>query len=86
MAARLARAKATVTVGADGSELQGVSVTVRNETVTVKLGADTILERDGVAKVVPLARRTWQIEFHAPTSETDQLTIVDERRACCGRR
>ena len=86
MAARLARAKATVTIGADGRELQGVSVTVRNETIRVMLGSDVLLERDGVARVIPEARRTWQIEFHTPTSDTDVMTIVDERRACCGRR
>lgn len=84
MAARLARSKATVQIGgAEPRELHGVSVVVRNEIATVRLGSEILVERGSVARVVPLARRSWQLHFDG----TDEVwTVTDERRACCGRR
>lgn len=88
MAARLARSKATVEVhgGPDVIEHSGVSVVVRNEKVTIRRGADVLIEREGVARVVPRARRSWTLMFHNPASEADVMVVTDERRACCGRR
>lgn len=87
MAARLHRAKATVTTGGDDPQrLEGVSVSVRNNIATVRLGSDVILERSGVAGVRPEARRTWTLTFDDPASELDVWTIADEARKCCGRR
>lgn len=85
MAARLARAKATVVTAEHPDGLAGVSVLVRNNVATVRLGTEVILERAGVARVVPHARRSWQLQFDQPASEADVWTITDERRACCGR-
>lgn len=88
MAARLARSKATVVVPPDeehpeGRELQHVSVVVRNNIATVRLGQEVLIERGTVARVVPLARRKWELRFEG----SDEVwTITDERRACCGSR
>lgn len=89
MAARLARSKATVTtLTEDGEprELQHVSVLVRDNVATLRLGADMVLRREGVARVVPLARRSWTLQFEDQSSDADVWTITDERRSCCGGR
>lgn len=91
MAARLARAKATVVIpaeepGAEPRELKSVSVVVRGNVATVRLGADVLVEREAVARVVPRARRSWTLMFDNPAGEWDVWTITDERRACCGGR
>lgn len=88
MAARLARSKATVVIppatpGDEPRELKSVSVVVRGNIATVRLGSEVLVERGEVAKVVPLARRSWQLTF---TGSEDVWTITDERRACCGGR
>lgn len=86
MAARLHRAKATVETGGDGQQMEGVSVSVRNNVATVRLGRDVLLERGEVARVVPRGRRSWTVTFDQPTDDGDVWMITDERRACCGRR
>lgn len=85
MAARLARARATVEVpnGDVLDKLEHVSVVVRNNVATVRLGGDVILEREQVARVVPKTRRSWQLHFEG---SEDVWTVTDERRACCGSR
>lgn len=88
MAARLARAKATVTVPPDdehpgGQELKGVSVIVRENIATVRLGQEVLVTRQVVARVEVLGRRSWALHFEG---SDDVWTIVDERRACCGSR
>lgn len=82
MAGRLFRAKATV--DADGRELAGVSISVRNDTATVRLGQDVLIEQGGVARVIPNGRRTWTLEFSDPA--LGPWTVTDEARKCCGRR
>lgn len=85
MAARLARSKATVTVpnGDQLDRLEHVSVIVRNNVATVRLGAEVLVEREEVTRVEVLARRKWALHF---TGSDEVWTIEDERRACCGNR
>lgn len=80
MAARLARAKATLLTPTQ--ELQGVSIVVRANEATVRLGAEIVLHRAAVARVVPEGRRSWSIHFDG---SPEIWTVTDERRRCCGR-
>lgn len=81
MAARLARVKATVVAGEHG-ELRGVSITVRDNIATVRLGEEVLLSAPGVTGVVPVGRRSWELRFEIGES----WTITDEKRKCCGQR
>ena len=84
MAARIARAKATVLARSNGDvdELKGVSIVVRLNVATVRLGGDVILSRENVARVVPQGRRSWELHFE---DSPDVWTVTDEKRRCCGR-
>lgn len=90
MAARLARSKATVVVppeepDGEARELQHVSVLVRDNVATLRLGAEVLLTREHVTRVVPNGRRSWKLYFDGG-DESEFWTVTDERRACCGGR
>lgn len=85
MAARLHRAKATLELPGD-ERLEGVSVSVRNNEATVRLGTEIVLQRGQVARVVPRRRASWTLTFDNPAGDDDVWVITDEKRRCCGRR